>query len=98
MTAIVGVVEQGTVWMGGDSAGVDDRYGLQICRTAKVFTNGPFILGYTSSFRQGQLLQHAFVPPEQPPSYSIEKFMAVTFIDAVRNYLKTGGYAKRENE
>src|SRR5439155_2003226 len=98
MTAIVGVVDREAIWMGGDSAGVDSAFGLQIRADTKVFVNPPYIFGFTSSFRMGQLLRHALAPPEQVPSLSVDKFMSTVFVDAVRNCLKAGGYAKRENE
>ena len=55
MTCIVGLIDGRRVWMGGDSAGVS---GLDITvrADAKVFRNGDFLIGFTSSFRMGQLL------------------------------------------
>src|SRR4051812_42965869 len=95
MTAIVGLVHDGTVHIGGDSAG-GGGYSLTIRADAKVFTNGPYVMGFTSSFRMGQLLHHALKPPE--PDGDLEAFMTTTFIDAVRECLKTGGWAAKENE
>jgi hypothetical protein len=97
LTAIAALVHDGKVYMGGDSAGVS---GLSLTQRldAKVFVNGPFIMGFTTSFRMGQLLHWAFVPPVQPNGVSDERFMSTDFIDAVRKTLKEGGYAKRENE
>ena len=52
MTCIVGLIDGRRVWMGGDSAGVS---GLDITvrADAKVFRNGDFLIGFTSSFRMG---------------------------------------------
>src|SRR5690606_30406671 len=63
-----------------------------------VFKNGPFIMGFTSSFRMGQLLQYSFNPPKRHPDTDIDKFMVVNFIDAVRSCFKAGGYAEKNNE
>lgn len=98
MTCIVGLVgEDGTVYMGGDSAGVS-RYDLTIRADEKVFENGPYAMGFTTSFRMGQLLRYAFRPPRFDGEGSLERFMTVDFVDAARTCLKTGGFAKREHE
>jgi hypothetical protein len=97
MTCIVGVVEGGKVHIGGDSAGVSGL-DLKIRRDRKVFVNGPFVFGCTTSFRMIQLLQFVLQPPKRHPDKDLMAFMVTDFIDAVRNCLKAGGYAKKENE
>ena len=92
MTCIVGLVEKDTIWMGGDSAGVGG-YALEVRADEKVCINGSCLMGFTTSFRMGQLLQHSLTIPRRHPEDSIEKFMVTSFIDAVRSCLKTGGYA-----
>jgi hypothetical protein len=52
VTAIVGLVHEGTVYIGGDSAGVSG-YSMTVRADAKVFTVGPYLLGFTTSFRMG---------------------------------------------
>ena len=93
MTCIVGLVDNGSVWIGGDSAAVA---GLDLTRRAdaKVFRNGPFLMGFTSSFRMGQLLQYSLEPPRHHADTPIFQFMAIDFIDAVRQCLKDGGFAE----
>ena len=97
MTCIVGLVDKGTVYIGGDSAGVSE-YNLTVRADRKVFKNKDFIFGFTSSFRMGQLLRHSFVPPLHDKEVDTEKYMCTTFIDAVRQCLKEGGFAKNEME
>lgn len=97
MTCIVGVVDKGSVYIGGDSAGVAG-WDLVIRRDAKVFRNGPFLFGFTSSFRMGQLLRYAFTPPEHPADMDVDRYLSTAFVDAVRECLKAGGYAKKDNE
>lgn len=92
MTCIAGVVENGIVYIGGDSAGVAN-YDLTVRADSKVFINGHFIMGFTSSFRMGQLLRYSFIPPDYDPRVEVDKYMVTTFIDAVRKCLKDGGYA-----
>jgi ATP-dependent protease HslVU (ClpYQ) peptidase subunit len=98
MTCIVGLVHGGKVYMGGDSAGVGE-YDLTVRVDKKVFTNGPFLMGFTSSFRMGQLLAYRLVPPEMKEGQDIMEFMVNDFIDAVRDCLNRAGFATiKDNE
>jgi ATP-dependent protease HslVU (ClpYQ) peptidase subunit len=99
MTCIVGLISEDKVWMGGDSAGVSGL-NITVRKDAKVFKNGNFLIGYTSSFRMGQLLRFKF----NPPAYYAEqynddpyKYMCTDFIDAIRKCLKDGGYTRIES-
>jgi hypothetical protein len=73
-------------------------YELSVRADAKVFRNGPMLFGFTSSFRMGQLLRYALTVPDHDPRVDIDKFMATTFINAVRACLKENGFAERRNE
>ncbi len=97
MTCIVGLVDNGKVYVGGDSAGVAG-WNLTVRADQKVFKNGSMIMGFTSSFRMGQLLRHAFTVPDHDPRTDIDKYMVTTFINAVRQCLKDGGMASKSNE
>jgi hypothetical protein len=92
MTAIAGVVHGGKVYLGGDSAGVGG-WALTVRADAKVFRNGPMVMGFTSSFRMGQVLRYAFTPPPFPENGDLDRYMVVDFIDGVRTALKTAGFA-----
>lgn len=95
MTCIVGLVDKGSVYIGGDSAGVS---GLSITVRAdeKVFSNGPFVMGFTSSFRMGQLLRYKFDPPKQTQSQSDMKYMVTTFVDATRKCFSENGFGDKD--
>ena len=56
MTCIAGLIEDGNIWIGGDSAAVT-HYRMMKRADTKVFINGPFLIGFTSSYRMGQILQ-----------------------------------------
>lgn len=92
MTCIVGYIdkENRKIIMGGDSAGVAGL-DVQIRKDPKVFKNGPMIIGYTSSFRMGQLLRFKLVVPENFRD-DVYEYMCTDFIDAVRTCLKENGY------
>lgn len=61
MTRVVGLVRQGRVYMGVDSAAVQG-WTRRASQVSKVFRRGPFLIGYTTSFRMGQFLEHHLAP------------------------------------
>ncbi len=97
MTAVAAVTNGRRVWIGADSAGVAG-YQLTVRADEKVFRRGPFVMGFTTSFRMGQLLRYTLTVPSHGPGLDDRAFMATCFVDSVRACLKAGGYAKRESE
>jgi hypothetical protein len=96
MTCIVGVTHEGKVYIGGDSAGVAG-YGITSRADTKVFRRGPYVLGFAGSFRMGQLLHYvAELPvPSQPANdRSLDGFMVVNFIEAIRRPMTEGGFTR----
>ena len=101
MTCVVGLAEGGKAYIGADSAAAD---GWEVRATGlrKVFrrlpsrASHPFVIGYTTSFRMGQILQHHLMvePQKGEPD---ETYMVCTFVEAVRSCLKDHGFAKVEN-
>ena len=92
MTVIAALVHEGKVYMGGDSAAVDRYQCVMIRKDPKVFQNGPFLIGFTSSFRMGQLLMGAtFTDPGNMDEF---EYMRSKFVDVARMALKDGGYVK----
>ena len=90
MTCIVGLVQKGTVYIGADSASVSG-WTSRVTRLPKVFRRGPFLIGYTTSFRMGQLLEHALAVPPQGDESDDMRFMVTTFVESVRALLKERG-------
>lgn len=98
MTCIVGLVANGQVFIGGDSAGVSTgRLSLVVRNDRKVFHNGDFVMGFTSSFRMGQILAFNFHPPKPRVGTDVMAYMVTDFIDAARARMKEGGFARVSN-
>lgn len=95
MTCIIGLVDKGDVYIGGDSAGVAGL-SLSIRKDEKVFGNGPFILGFTSSFRMGQLLRYKFSPPAQTVHQDDMEYMVTSFVDACRSCFSQNGFGDKD--
>jgi ATP-dependent protease HslVU (ClpYQ) peptidase subunit len=96
VTCVVGLVDKGTVYIGSDSGAVSGS-NLIVRADEKVFHNGPCLIGFASSFRMGQLLRYKFTPPPRAPHTDVFSYMATDFVDAVRECLKSGGYARQES-
>ena len=95
MTCIVGFLDPKTkkVTMGADSAGVAG-YSITIRKDPKIFRNGNFIIGCTSSFRMIQLLRFSFKPPEIE-IWDVYEYMCTSFVNAVRECFKNGGFLQK---
>lgn len=99
MTCIVGLVHQGAVLIGGDSAGVAG-YSITARVDQKVFTRHGYAFGFCGSFRMGQLLRYeAELPDPADPlmSSNPDGFMVAAFIPLVRKALKAGGFTSVED-
>ena len=89
MTCIIAFIDQkGVGHMAADSAGTNTEYHTQSLRKqSKIFRNGEFIFGFTTSFRMGQILQYNFHPPERPENITDMVYMVTRFIPAVKDAL-----------
>jgi ATP-dependent protease HslVU (ClpYQ) peptidase subunit len=97
MTCIVGIVDKhkNKVFIGGDSAGSSGN-NVFIRKDAKVFKNGDFVFGCTTSFRMIQILRFSFQPPVITYDKDIYEYMCTHFINAVREAFRNGGYLQKE--
>jgi ATP-dependent protease HslVU (ClpYQ) peptidase subunit len=95
MTCIVGVVDKinNNVIIGGDSASCSD-INIFVRKDPKVFKNGDFIFGCSSSFRMIQLLRFSF-KPYLVQNIDIYEYMCTDFINEIRKCFKDGGYLQK---
>ena len=98
MTCIVGVQHAGAVWIGGDSIATDEMGGQNSMRDAKVFRNGPLVIGACGSLRMTQLLKFALQVPPRGKAKSDEAWLVVDFVNAVRSAFRDGGWERRKPE
>lgn len=90
MTCIAAVQHRGKVWMGGDSAGTSMNFNQVSRGDKKVFINGKFIIGFSGSFRMGQLLAHKLEIPNQASGKSDMAFLIDDFMNSVKKALNIG--------
>ncbi len=93
MTCIIGIKGNGKVIIGGDTQ-ASGGYEATARLDEKVFIRHDFIIGFTSSYRMGQLLQYVVEFPEQPKGMGDFEYMVVHFIEAIRTTFKEYGYTK----
>jgi ATP-dependent protease HslVU (ClpYQ) peptidase subunit len=97
VTCVVGIAQGNAVTIGADSAGWDGST-LMVGAAQKVFRNGPLLIGYTTSFRIGNLLRYALRVPTHRDDQPDDSYLVNDLVDAIRQCLKAGGVAKKENE
>jgi hypothetical protein len=99
MTAVVALIHENKVLLGGDAAASDDKSGLIFSRVdPKVFRVGQFGIAFVDSFRMGQILQYNWVPPVYKPTAgfkNLDKFMRTKFIESVKEAFKEQGYGNQ---
>ena len=96
MTCIIGLEHNGRVYMGCDSAATTG-YHLVSTTSPKVFKNCRLLIGYSWSFRMGQILQFARNYPDIDKFLDNYEFLVSSFIPFVRGIMKDAGFLKIEN-
>jgi hypothetical protein len=95
VTCIVGIECHDGVVIGGDSAGVSG-WSLTSRADEKVFVRGAFAMGFTSSYRMGQLLRYSGTLSE-PDTWDVDRFMVTSFVPEVRTIMRDGGFSRSTN-
>ncbi len=96
MTCIVAITDGRIVIIGGDSAGVGGHE-LRLRADLKVFRVGCYAIGFTTSFRMGQILRYGTDLPEPPAEISpaeLERFLVTELVPTVRQSFASHGFAR----
>lgn len=56
MSTIVGIIDNGKVWMGSDSYATTAEGDRRRIRNKKIFLNGPYLIGHVGTIRTGQVV------------------------------------------
>ena len=64
MTAVVGYTDGNRTWIGADSLATASTMSKAVSVSPKVFRSGSVIVGFSDSFRVGQILIHQFQMPQ----------------------------------
>lgn len=109
MTCIVGVEHQQGVTLGADSCGAaggrtthrEDPKIFRLERTATCAEHDQgqeVLIGYTTSYRMGQLLRYSLELPYHPAEMEPMEWLVTRFVTAVRDVLSDGGWLKKTKE
>lgn len=91
MTCIVAMVDpDGGGHIACDSLGSNGFTGSEYLNQ-KIFRKGEMLIGYTGSYRTGQLLEHQLVLPPRKVGQTTDNYIYVDFVNAVRQLLKDSG-------
>lgn len=100
MTCIIGLEEGGKVYIGGDSLGINGESGVTL-KTRKVFGRmyDHMIIGVAGSVRMLNLLHHGLeIPTRNGETVQSDlQYMVNSFIPALRQTLKDGGFTYIDN-
>ncbi|ARC67313.1 hypothetical protein B14_200102 (plasmid) [Bacillus licheniformis] len=100
MTCIVGLIENGITYIGADSLG-SSSYAKVTRKDKKVFKmkdSENMILGFTSSYRMGQLLMYAngLIDPRDEPNINHE-YLVTKFIPNVIKLFEDQGFIRNNS-
>lgn len=83
--------------VGADSAvGFDDGTYLNVMGETKVWRHGDYLMGAAGAARGCNIARYVFVPPK-PRGRDLDRFMATTFVDALREAMFKGGHTLKED-
>ncbi|MCP4990853.1 MAG: hypothetical protein GY928_33870 [Colwellia sp.] len=90
MTCIVGLEHNGKVTIGGDSASsISSELFTDTTRVEKVFKRDEFLFGCAGSVVINQTIRYRLVVKKQGKKQSDMEYMCVTFVDSLRELLKS---------
>jgi hypothetical protein len=97
MTCIAAIIDsKGVGHIACDSLGSNQRT-KGVFATRKIFVVGDMLIGYTGSYRMGQLLQYRLNLPTARMGQELDEWLHVDFVDAVRELLLSNGAMQVEN-
>lgn len=100
MTCIIAIADKdsGKVYMAGDSAATNGWFDSSIVSHPKVFLKSPdMLIGYTGSFRVGQIMQYGFSLPSICEGIDHMQYMSIHFVNAMRQALNAAGCLETDN-
>ena len=77
MTIVIGLIDNGIIYMGSDR-GMSDEYSISSPITPKIKKNGQFLIGYASSRGAGQVAHYVDFP--NVLKKDVDKYMRTDFI------------------
>lgn len=96
MTCIVGVISDGKVYMGSDSA-VATGWEVRPLAESKLFRLGKMVFGTSGDMRVAQVVKHGLVLEAQPEDNDDMAYMVNVVAECIRELLKARGISTVNN-
>lgn len=96
MTCILAKIQDGKVHMLGDKMGSNGHTKSVYPLINKVFKVDDFVIGYTSSFRMGQILQYSWNPPSKMEKDSDDTYLFKHVITSIKIAFDNNCYGKKD--
>ena len=97
MTVIIGYADGKNVWMVGDDVACNGEFNECISGSKVFKLNDNMLIGCTSSFRMGQILQYGIKIPSIKKGEDVDKYMRTSFIDKIIDTFEKSNYSKISN-
>lgn len=96
MTCIAGIVQDGRVYIGGDSQATAS-WSINTRVDPKVWSDDDWVFGYSGGPRVAQLLRWGLDRPPLKDEQPLDAYLATDFTKAYRSIIREGGALKAEN-
>lgn len=96
MTCVVGYKYAGKVWLAGDQVGGNNYFRENHTNLSKVFQVKDFILGYTTSFRMGQILQYSWNPPVKQEGQDDDTYLYRDVVNSLSGVFDSCEFGSKE--
>tara|TARA_Y100000310_G_scaffold307018_1_gene348680 strand:- start:2092 stop:2664 length:573 start_codon:yes stop_codon:yes gene_type:complete len=93
MTCVIGFKDEDYIYIGADSLG-SNGITKTVRKDKKVFQKNDMLIGFSGSYRMGQIIQYKFVMPEHPKEMDVDTYMRSIFIDTMIDCLTENGHTK----
>jgi hypothetical protein len=93
MTCIVGIETPRGVVLGADSLGADpESWSASEHAEPKVFRVGPYVIGFTTSFRMGDILRYHVTLPKPPAQAPLHRHLVTKVVPVLRAAFRRHGF------
>ena len=93
MSCVVGIVQDGVIYMGGDSLAIDDDSNQTLVKDEKVFyktvgLKSKMLMGFVGNYRIGNIMKHTFRCPKRLSNDTVEQYIYDRFIVSLKEAVK----------
>jgi len=93
MSCVVAIIQDGVIYMGGDSLAIDDDSNQTLVKDEKVFyktvgKKSKMLMGFVGNYRIGNMMKHIFWCPKRLSNDTTEQYIYDRFIAALKDAVK----------